>query len=106
MEDYRGQTVRRGEIKDWLADVNPDALVADGFDDALIGWTAGFGPTLAVYDRQKCIQSLMANMTEEEAEDFFEFNCAGAYVGENGPLFIELAAVERQQTDDREGSET
>jgi len=35
-----------------------DCLIADGFDDALIGITEGNNP-VAVYDTDKCIQILM-----------------------------------------------
>jgi hypothetical protein len=29
-------------------------------------------------------------MTLEEAEEYLSFNTLGAYVGENGPLFVRL----------------
>jgi hypothetical protein len=30
----------------------------------------------------------MKDMTSEEAEEYFEFNVQGAYVGENTPAFL------------------
>jgi hypothetical protein len=45
---------------------------------------------MAVYDRQKCIEILMRDMSEEDAHEYFEFNVIGAFVGENTPAFIEL----------------
>ena len=46
---------RYEEIKAQITDENPDALFADGFDNALIGVARRCGqPSLAVYDREKC----------------------------------------------------
>ena len=68
-----------------------ECLVADGFDNALIGITEGSNP-VAVYDTDKCIQVLMEDegMTDEEALDYFYYNTVGAYVGEKTPLFIRM----------------
>ena len=73
-----------------LADLNPEALTADGFEDALVGFVQQFTKTLAVYDRRRCIEILMSRdgMDEEEAEDFFEFNVVGSWVGEHTPCFM------------------
>ena len=77
------------EIKEELAELNPDALLMDGFEDALIGYATQFTkPPLALYDRDKCIRILMDRdgMTYDEADEFFCVNCEGAWVGENTPL--------------------
>lgn len=74
-----------------LADANPDALLADGLEDAIVGYTINTtGPHVAVYDAEKCIRLLVARdgMTPEEAEEYLEFNTFCAYVGPNGPLYI------------------
>jgi len=67
-------------------------LIADGFEDAFVGISYRFydGP-LATYDTQRCIQILMTRdgMTEEEAQEFFDFNVLGAWVGEQTPVFLE-----------------
>jgi hypothetical protein len=78
-------------IRDQLTEENPDALLADGFEDALIGIARRCSqPSLAVYDENKCIDILVKRdkMTWEEAVEFFEFNTLGAWVGENTPLFM------------------
>ena len=65
-------------------------LIADGFDDAFVGIARQFGTPFAVYDRQKCIDILIANgMSEVEAEEHFKFNIECAYAGENSPAFLE-----------------
>jgi hypothetical protein len=77
-----------------LEDLNPDALLADGFEDAFIGWVEGWFEQeqsyVAVYDRAKCIDTLMTRdgMSDDEAEEFFQFNVAGAYVGKFAPMFF------------------
>jgi hypothetical protein len=75
------------------AEYNEDMLFADGFDEALIGTVSRCGMnTVALYNTFKCIEILMVRdgMTEEEAQEFFEFNTLGSYVGENTPCFTEL----------------
>lgn len=74
-----------------LAKLDPNILMADGFEDALEGYLVRFdGPPVAVYDREKCLKVLIDRdgMTEEAAEEFFEFNVSGAYVGPYTPLYI------------------
>lgn len=53
-------------------------------------WKAARGPTVVCYDYAKCVEILKAKseMTEEEAEEFLNFNTLGAYVGETTPLFL------------------
>jgi hypothetical protein len=65
-------------------------LLADGFEDALIGLGTQFNKELAVYDYEKCIQILMTRdgMAYEEAMEHMEFNVTGAYVGEQTPVFV------------------
>jgi capsule polysaccharide modification protein KpsS len=72
-----------------VAEVNEDMLFADGFDDALVGYIERAGmPSIACYDKHKCIEILAKDMTHEEAVEYFYFNTAGAYVGENTPCFL------------------
>lgn len=61
-------------------------LIADGFDDAIIG--VDLMTMKLIYSVSKCINILMSEeMTEEEAEEFFEFNVSGAYMGEKTPIW-------------------
>jgi len=66
-------------------------LTADGFEDAFVGVGRQFTKPVAVYDREKCIEVLVARdgMSMEEAEEYFEYNVQGAYVGEDTPIFME-----------------
>lgn len=77
-------------IKEALAEENPSAMLADGFDDALLGITCNtHHPVVAVYDLAACVECLMRDgATAEKAEEYIAFNTVCAYVGEDGPLFI------------------
>lgn len=86
-------------VIDQLTEENPDALLADGFEAALIGIARRCGqPSLAVYDISKCIKILEKRhkLSNEEAWEYFDFNVAGSWVGENTPIFFDKVAwVER-----------
>lgn len=78
------------DIRDELAEIDPDLLLMDGFDDCIIGICESFGslPVVA-YDYDKVLANLQASgMTYEEAVEYHEFNQLGAYVGERTPVFI------------------
>lgn len=71
--------------------MTPEALLCDGFDDAIIGIAEriNLGPVVA-YSVEKIIQILMKRdgMEYEDAWDYFSFNIFGAWVGEDTPIFI------------------
>lgn len=74
-----------------LAELNPDALTPDGLEDAYIGYTVNHHHAhVAVYSFEKCVEIFMTRdgMTQEDADEFLSFNTLGAWVGENGPLFV------------------
>jgi hypothetical protein len=76
-----------------LMDWNPEALTADGFEAAMLGF-ARVPETqkyVAVYSSAKCIQVLMErdDMDEETAQEFFSFNVECAYVGPSTPIFVQ-----------------
>lgn len=74
-----------------IAEIEEEALLADGLEDAYLGMTANTThPHVAVYDLEECVQILMRRdgMTHEEASEFLEFNTVCAYVGPHTPLYI------------------
>jgi hypothetical protein len=87
------------EIRDLLAECSDgEALLADGFEDALIGLAEGwFGHArrvVALYDLALCRQVLMRwGMDQEEAGEWIDFNVTGAYAGPATPVF---AIIQRQ----------
>ena len=72
-----------------IKEYNKDALLVDGFNDAITGMCLQFGqlPVVA-YDYEKCIQILMKDMSRDDALEYFEFNIINAYMGLNTPVFI------------------
>lgn len=66
-------------------------------DDAIVGVASRIGSEdFLVYSRQKCIEIFMAknDWTYEEADEWFEYNVQGAYVGESTPAFMEEYEVQ------------
>jgi len=47
-------------------------------------------PWAVCYDANKCIELLAKHegMTLDEADEYFHYNTAGAYVGEHTPAFV------------------
>ena len=91
--------------REQVAEVNEEALFADGLDAALIGYVDRYGqPPVALYDHAKCIEIFMAEMPcddagceDEDCEhaylsavEHFDFNVIGGWQGENTPAFATL----------------
>ena len=84
-------------LREDISEINPEALLVDGFDEAIIGMAEriNLGPVVA-YDIDKIIEILAKDMDSELDEDtktsmayeYFEFNILGAWVGDNTPIFI------------------
>ena len=66
-----------------------DILYCDGLEEALVGTGTRFTHPVAVYNKEKVLKILEEDMTREEAEEYFDFNIAGAYVGESTPIFLD-----------------
>ena len=64
-------------------------LYADGLEEALLGVGTQFNRRIAVYSKAKVMDILQKFMTLEEAEEHFDYNIAGAYVGEHTPVFLD-----------------
>jgi len=66
-------------------------LTADGFDSAILGTTTSLeGDEVMVYSVTECLNVLMERdgMSAGDAAEFFDFNVAGAYVGNLTPIFV------------------
>lgn len=91
--------------RDEISEINPYALMCDGFDEAIIGMAEriNLGPVVA-YDVEKILAILSKDMEIDETEleegetiemkqyemayEYFEFNIKGAWMGEFTPVFI------------------
>lgn len=79
-------------------------LVADGFDDAIVGLSeARFEqPPRVCYCKTKMVQVLMKRdkMDYGEALEYLEFNTWGAYVGPETPMWLETLPALNMYLDD------
>ena len=80
------------EIPEEPREAFEDAIVADGFEDALLGFGTRFNHSVAIYDLDKCVAILVERdgMTPDEAQEYLDFNTLGAYVGEHTPIFVHV----------------
>jgi hypothetical protein len=77
-------------------------LLADGFNDAVIGMGERAGqPAIVVYDFDKCVAILCErdNMSIDEAVDFMYYNVVGAWVGDETPIFMRRVNSVEELTD-------
>ena len=67
------------------------AVILTDLNDAILGITEEFGngPRI-LYSKSKIINILCERdkMTEEEAEEFYDYNILGLYAGEQNPIFL------------------
>jgi len=64
-------------------------LLADGLESAFLGIGRQFSHAVAIYSYKKTIKNLMRQgMDREEAIEYFDFNIAGAFVGDQTPVFL------------------
>ena len=67
-----------------------DLLIADGFDDAIIGIEDTGEEPRVCYSKQRCIEILLQEgMDEMAAIEHLEYNTFNAYVGAKTPLWID-----------------
>lgn len=79
------------QIEEWVSDAFPedDILIADGFEDAFIGVAIQFNNPIPLFDYEKCIEILQKDgMSLSEAQEYFDFNVIGAWVGKGTPAFL------------------
>jgi hypothetical protein len=79
------------ELIEWYPDEK--LLSANGFEDAILGvihnkFTSTYN---IVYSKSKCIEILITRdkMRKEEAEEFFDYNVEGSYMGEKTPIWVD-----------------
>lgn len=79
----------RQQVDEYAEETQQELLLADGFDDCILGIGEQFTKTFVVYDKGKVLQALVRQgMSPDEAQEYFNFNIVGAYVGEHTPAFL------------------
>jgi hypothetical protein len=77
----------REQLLESIAEFNPEALLADGLEDAILGYdTKG----RVIYSVGSIIDILTERdgMSYEDASEHFSFNIECAYVGEHTPIYM------------------
>lgn len=61
------------------------------FDRAIVGAASRINLMVVAYDRELVIDALVTvdGMDRDDAEEYYEFNIAGAWMGDGTPVFIE-----------------
>ena len=78
-------------LQDALSDERFEGMfLLDGYDDAFIGVTDSKDGDLlsAVYVIDKIVEILAQDMSYEDAWEYFQYNVAGLYLGDQTPTFI------------------
>ena len=75
-------------LMEMLSDINPDAVIIDGMDIAMIGIDERKGR--AVYSVSLIIRELMRanDWNEMDAIEWYEFNISTAHYGEYTPILV------------------
>jgi len=89
----------RDRINDYADSTGEEIILLEPemFDDAIVGVAERAGGMLVVaYDRNRCVDIIQADSkcSREEAEEYYEFNTACAWMGDGTPVFIDTRIAE------------
>jgi hypothetical protein len=77
----------RSKLLETISEFNPEAKLADGFEDSILGYdTKG----RVIYSVNSILDTLVNRdgMDYDEAQEYFGFNIECAYVGEYTPIYM------------------
>ena len=84
--------VEQNPILEQITELNPEAIVLDGLDNAIIGigYSKDLEPRL-IYSITNIISILMDRdkMTFLEAQEIYDYNIVDGYFGNHGPIFLD-----------------
>lgn len=68
------------------------------FDRAIVGTASRINMMVLAYDRELVIDALVTvdGMDEDDAVEYYEFNIAGAWMGDGTPVFIERLVLDER----------
>jgi len=78
-------------FKEDMAALNAEALLADGLDEAIVGWGLQAAKLpVVIYNYDKCVEIFMRDndWDYEGAIEWMEYNVVSAYMGEGTPIFM------------------
>tara|TARA_Y100001938_G_C7893862_1_gene331121 strand:- start:131 stop:415 length:285 start_codon:yes stop_codon:yes gene_type:complete len=79
------------EVYRSLEEINKDAVVAEGFEEAYLGYVRRSNkPTIAVYDYETCVEILMEQESwdRRKAVNFMETGVVATWLGNSTPCFF------------------
>ncbi|MGI9357929.1 MAG: hypothetical protein ACR2ON_00830 [Paracoccaceae bacterium] len=88
IEELRqARQARQDALLSTIQELNPEAMLADGFDDCIMGYDKD---GRVIYSVEEIVATLMErdSMTEEEAIEYYDFNIEGSYVGDYTPIYM------------------
>jgi len=78
----------------------------EDFDPCIVGVSRRFNDTVLIYSTQKILDMLVAQgMDPEEAEEHFEFNIIGGWLGDGTPIFLHDSFLYEALVEDTSTSE-
>ena len=81
-----------------ILEVNPSAILWDGFDEALVGMTEENKPVYDIYMMERIMwRDNKKHITFEEASEWVQYNILQAYLGENTPVHIWVIPEEEEE---------
>lgn len=81
----------RAVIEEYLDTIEESAMLCDGFDEALIGFSQRINePLLAVYSYEKMLDVLIERdgLEYDDAVEYLDFNVLGAWIGPQTPIVV------------------
>lgn len=87
-----------------LSELNPDAVLWDGLNEAVTGIGLRNGRPVAIYDYERMVTVLTVrdSIAREDARDWVDFNIVCAYVGPGTPLHTFLDGADYAHDDGEE----
>jgi hypothetical protein len=78
-------------LLDYIRDNHPDSLLANGYNNCIIGVASGNDTGRVVYSIPKMIEVCMKELAVDydEALEWLEYNTFNAYVGELTPIYLD-----------------
>lgn len=84
------------ELKEYVSEINPEAILIDGFDGGLLPYTYSnpqTGTVCFVYSRERCYESTKDTnkWTKEEFDEYWDYNVVRSipYLDINAPIILE-----------------
>jgi Ni,Fe-hydrogenase III large subunit len=75
-----------------INDIDPDfiegAVKLTDLDEAIIGVAEEFTGNRIVYSKNKVLEILQRDMSEEDAIEYYYYNILGLYASEQNPVFL------------------